>query len=283
MDDSDAQLVREVNRGLEQWVRNVLISLYVEQGSSLCEVLCGPGADLGKLQRAGIEQYVGIEHVPQCIQKAQQEARKYRFSANIFRMDPSKYCLRDRIEKVFDSVVCFGRLEHNFSKAMRALNFINNVASILRPGGIFFGFTVDTASVWEKAQAKLEEDPTLSSTRDHPSVLLSVECPLFTIEFPKVDKASRRPNRVEHMFREYGSLYTLKLKDGSKSTQFMFHMPSVLKMCEKVGLKCLHMTNFRDFYNEHRFAFPEGLPGRALSEDQLELAGMYTVFAFVRT
>jgi len=44
----------------EQWVQEVLISVLVPEGASVCELMCGSGKALGKWQRAKLTQYVGI-------------------------------------------------------------------------------------------------------------------------------------------------------------------------------------------------------------------------------
>ena len=44
----------------EQWVQEVLISVLVPEGASVCELMCGSGKALGKWQRAKLGQYVGV-------------------------------------------------------------------------------------------------------------------------------------------------------------------------------------------------------------------------------
>lgn len=44
----------------EQWVQEVLISVLVPDGASVCELMCGSGKALGKWQRAKLGQYVGV-------------------------------------------------------------------------------------------------------------------------------------------------------------------------------------------------------------------------------
>ena len=51
----------------EQWVKEVLISVLVPQGSAVCELMCGSGKDLGKWQRAKPSKYVGIGAHPRLL------------------------------------------------------------------------------------------------------------------------------------------------------------------------------------------------------------------------
>ena len=48
----------------EQWVQEVMISVLVPEGASVCELMCGSGKALGKWQRAKLGQYVGVGASP---------------------------------------------------------------------------------------------------------------------------------------------------------------------------------------------------------------------------
>jgi len=273
----------------DQFIRQTLIDTYVEPGDSVCEVLCGKSADLGKLQRAKVQDYTGIDPMPASIEEAKKrwQARGESFPAEFVALDLMKHSVKDRVTREFDSIICFGKLQHSFADPVRAVNLIHNIGPILKLGGWFFGFTFDSSTLWSLAQKTMK--PGVATEP------LVVENELFDLEFaPLVDK---RNNTFLPLFQPYGSKFSLTLKNPlqeksdpsqlAKHNHYCIHFPSLLKVTEKVGLELMFISNFRDFYNERRHACKQLWESMHLLNDKgklssrlLELLSLYCVFAF---
>ena len=52
-------------RGLEQWVRWVLIQTYVQPGDSVLDLMCGRGIDAASYAEVGVRRYVGVDANPE--------------------------------------------------------------------------------------------------------------------------------------------------------------------------------------------------------------------------
>lgn len=74
----------------EQWVKTVLITEIIEKDHWVLELCCGSGLEIGKLGRAKIGNYVGIDPSKEKIKEANQRwiEKKKPFPARFETLDP---------------------------------------------------------------------------------------------------------------------------------------------------------------------------------------------------
>lgn len=260
--------------------KHVMAELYVQPNSTGCEVLCGVGTDVSLFSECS--RFLGLEYLDKALQQAQALWEQHPFppDATFEAIDLMKYDVRPRNFGTFDTVGCFGKLSHSFVDQKRAVNFLNNVSQLLSKGGIFMGYSLDSATVWGKARDVLERDPSLQGFVDHPSACLVYEGELFSIEFAKLQKDKRvSPAMISE---EFGSKYRVHVASNTTHSQYLVHNPSLVAIAARCGMKCIQITNLVDFYQEHKHAFLLE-PATEFTGAQLELMALFCVFAFVKT
>jgi len=257
----------------EQWVKTVLISDIVEPNSTVAELCCGKGLDIGKWARAKILKFCGIDSNLLVLEEAKERwlQKKEPFPAQFLQLDLFTENSQKIIPKgeLFDNVCCFNNLEYSFETKEKAQMFLENVASILKPGGYFFGILPDSSAIWYKAQKVI-----LGKTDKS----LSIKGDLFTIQFLNED------------FHHFGTSYTMKMEGSPEQQEYLVHFPSFVSVADSVGLTMLEITNLVEFYEDHRKNYSELLKALGvlnkqgkIEPQQKDIIGLYTVFCFQRT
>lgn len=292
-------------RNMELWVRHVLIKTFVNEGDKVCEVFCGKGADIGKYKRAKVGKYVGVDYMEQALDEAKKKWKSSQdhlpgVSGEFFHIDIMKHNIKDRVDGSFDVVSCAGRLDYAFANKLKALNFISNISKVLQPKGFFFGFMIDSSTVWTKAQPQVqrkeEESGIVAQSADN--IHLKVPSHLYRVDFLRGEKKSSEKSSSNNsstgvvavgntIFQAYGSKYSINYVDGTSHSHFMVHLPTLIKLAEKYGLRLLHCSNFLDFFNENKLAYKDSLQTMgvlgstdSLQLKQLDLIECFTTFVF---
>jgi len=286
-------------KAVEQWVRQVLIDLYVEEHDDVCEMYCGIGPDLGKYSRSKIDSYVGIEHAKQFLDACEENwsKRGEPFAAEFIHLDLLKYNIKDYVSKQFDCVICQGRLEHTFVDELRAINFLGNVASVLKEGGFFFGFTTDSSRVYQ--QVSKHQDPYTHRVR---SFCRAGRQHSFQF-YPRKPPNSSSISSEEIFSRFFGTLFAIHFHPHSSSSsseichtrkQYLVNFSVMQKLCGRVGLDLVLLCNFQNFLLENRSVFEtsvisqnladlkdsEIVGERGLSRGEWDAIGLNCVFCF---
>ncbi|CAH8385243.1 unnamed protein product [Eruca vesicaria subsp. sativa] len=92
------------------------------------------------------------------VQEAWESQRKS-YNVEFFEADPSKEDLEIKVEKIVgevDLVPCWRHLQLCFEIEEIARRLLSNVASLLKPGGYFFGITPDSSTIWAEYQKNVE-------------------------------------------------------------------------------------------------------------------------------
>jgi hypothetical protein len=171
-------------KAFESWVREVLIQSFVSPGSRICELFCGKGQDFGKLARARVHEYVGIDTAAPPLEEAEKRwrAKHKPFPATFLNVDPCRGSIQELVGAV-QTVLCPGRLQRAFSDRARAARFLSNTAAVLEPGGFLIGHTLDPAVVWGLGQKHL-------ARRDHKDKLV-VRTEAYSLDFGRTPGTSR--------------------------------------------------------------------------------------------
>ncbi|MCO5605760.1 hypothetical protein L7F22_059944 [Adiantum nelumboides] len=176
-----------------------------------------------------------------------------------------------------DIVTCMGRLQDSFLKEEMVRSLLQNVVSILKPGGYFFGITADASTIWSKFQKAVEGAHRAAVFRSLPRV----HSEHYTISFE------------DDRFTPFGTRYTLQFADGVIfDGQQLIHFPSFIRLAEEVGLECIELQNLQEFYDDYRLHFPDLLratctnlvdPKGRLPQFAHDILSLYTTFIFKKT
>jgi len=187
--------------------------------------------------------------------------------------------------------------------ATRLLNFLNNVSSILKPNGFFFGYLMDGSVIWSRIQKCLEaQSKRKKRKRDHKGATpIVISNDYYRLEY-QMNGATKVP--------QFGSKYTIQFFDpqdsdsksqgsalevvevkvGSPSplyTYTLIHPPTFVKYANRVNLQLVEMSNFLDFYADNRHVFGKSLTRRGIVDRAgsipapiQDLLGLFTIFLF---
>ena len=195
-------------------------------------------------------------------------AGRYQFSAQFIAGDCCNPTLKEEFVALdfFDVVSCQFAIHYSFETIERAREFVRNAASKLRPGGYFFGTTVDMNVLVQRIG--MSED-------------------------------GRRCGNSQYdvVFDEFGpegptnsSRYVFSLVDAVTNVPEYLIDPRVLiQLCEEEGLEVVRMQNFYSMYEEemesrrfHRLTDRSNIPSSAnkFDPDTWETLGLYMAFVF---
>eukprot|EP00727_Mastigamoeba_balamuthi_P006686 m51a1_g2638 hypothetical protein (262) ;mRNA; r:587283-588788 len=240
---------------LSVWAKEVLVSLCVEPGvSSVCDLYCGSGAEIGKIERIRPVLYTAVDPSEPALSecKSRWAARAPKVPSSFFASDP---CLQNGQwpDGKYDAVCCFDGLQRAFESQDRARCFMRRVASLLKPGGRFFGVVMDSSALWMQSVKKGEGA-------------------LFKLQFPGE-------------FMHYGSRFHFIVDEKEHTTETLVHFPTLLRVARDEGLVDADVWNMQDFYSEFKHSYSDflskSIKGKVLPE-QMAVFSLYAAFVFVR-
>jgi len=65
----------------------------------------------------------------------------------------------------------------------------------------------------------------------------------------------------------FGGRFRLSVKGADASLHYIIHIPTLLRICESVGLQMISISNFLDFHREHKHAFRGSLKSMNIPSD----------------
>eukprot|EP00250_Pteridium_aquilinum_P006487 c16399_g1_i1 orf=148-2649(+) len=264
---------------LHNFVKYALLQQLVPPGSTVCDLYCGHGVDTEKWAHAQIGRYVGVDFAASTLEEAWEQWNNHNrpYSADFCEIDPSSVNLETELRHMglpADFVTCMGQLQDCFLKEEKVRSLLKNVASILKPGGYFFGITADSSTIWSKFQKAVEGAHRAGVVRALPRV----HSEHYIISFE------------DDRFTPFGTKYTLNFIDGAISeSQQLIHFPSFIRLAEEVGLEYIELQNLQEFYDDYRLQFPDILratcanlvdPKGRLPQSAHDILSLYTTFIF---
>ncbi|KAJ8551456.1 hypothetical protein K7X08_021471 [Anisodus acutangulus] len=270
---------------LLDFVKTLLINIFVSPYATVCEMYCGKVPDVDKWDEAQIGHYIGIDVATLGANEVKEawESQRKAYTSEFIELDP---CIEDidsywkDKEKQADIVFCMHNLHACFDSEEKARRLLHNVSSLLRPGGYFLGITPDSSTIWAKYQKNVEAYHNRSGGMKPSIVPNCIRSENYMITF-EVE---------EEKFPFFGKKYQLKFaSDISAETQCLVHFPSLLRLAREAGLESTEIQNLTDFYDDNRAQFLGMLqdaghnfidPRGRLLPRSYDVLSLYTTFIF---
>ncbi|KAF5446249.1 hypothetical protein F2P56_031888 [Juglans regia] len=270
---------------LHEFAKTALIKIFAHPYASVCELYCGGGLYMDKWDEAQIGHYMGIDVSSSGISQIREacESQRKAYTSEFFELDPCleniEMHLQEKTNQA-DLVCCLQHLQLCFETEERARKLLQNVSSLLKPGGYFFGITPDSSTIWAKYQKNVEAYHNKSSSMKPNIVPNCIRSESYMITF-EVE---------EEKFPLFGKKYQLKFaSDISGETHCLVHFPSFIRLAREAGLEYVEIQNLTEFYDDNRAQFAAMLmnsgpnlvdPRGRLLPRSFDVLGLYTTFIF---
>jgi hypothetical protein len=166
----------KIQRLLEQWVRAMMCSAYVNEGDNVLELLCGRSPEFAPIAEAKPRKYFIVDASTEDIATAQEKwkafTKKHPSTASIFvkfiALDVARSSLAQRIGitpatppgSLYSYISLSGACALNLlmGDRRRLVNVFDNAAAALRPGGLLVGTALDTDVLWRRFHTDADAD-----------------------------------------------------------------------------------------------------------------------------
>ncbi|KAI0648227.1 mRNA capping enzyme-domain-containing protein [Trametes meyenii] len=275
-------------KSFNNWVKSVLITRFAHPALSaspsaqrrgsrmrgrVLDMGCGKGGDLNKWAKADVAEYVGLDIAKVSIDQAQHRhatSRGARFVADFFALDCYSNVLSDVLPSKlftnpFDVVSMQFCMHYAFENETKARTMLKNVATWLRPGGVFVG-TIPNA---KQLMDQLDDAKDLSWGNN-----------VYKIRF---EERERRP--------VFGHRYWFYLKDAVDDVpEYVVHWDNFVELAAEYGLHPIYKKEFHEVFEEfseheefapllQRMRVVDSNGESQMDEDQWEAANIYIGFA----
>ncbi|CAN6276357.1 unnamed protein product [Urochloa humidicola] len=264
-----------------EFAKTALIKIFAFPYATVCDLYCDGGVDTEKWCDAQVGHYIGIDASALGVSDARElwESKRKPFTAEFIELDPSDDDFEARMQEKgiqADIVCCMQNLQLCFESEEQAKKLLNNVSSLLKPGGYFFGMTPDSSTIWTKYQKNVEA----SHNKGLKAVPNSIRSENYTITF-EVE---------EEKFPFFGKKYQLKFASEAVSENHcLVHFPSLMRLAREAGLEYVEIQNLTEFYDDNRTQFAPMLGGYSASfldargklvTRSYDILGLYSTFVF---
>ncbi|XP_020249488.1 mRNA cap guanine-N7 methyltransferase 2, partial [Asparagus officinalis] len=268
---------------LYDFAKSALIKIFVSPYATVCDLYCGPAADIDKWEDVHIGHYIGIDETSSGISEAREvwESDLKPYTAEFCEFDPSVENLELHLQDKgvpADIVCCLQHVQVCFESEERARSLLQNVSALLRPGGYFFGITLDSSTIWTKYQKNVEASHNRGLKPNAVPNCIRSENYVITFEVE------------EEKFPLFGKKCQLKFSDDMASEiHCLVHFPSLIRLAREAGLEFVEIQNWTEFYDDNRaqlagilhsygphFVDPRG----KLLIRAFDVLGLYSTFVF---
>jgi len=138
---------------LYEFAKTALIKIFAFPYATVCDLYCDGGVDTDKWCDAQVDHYIGIDASASGVSDARElwANKRKPFTAEFIELDPSDDDFEAQVQEKgiqADIVCCMQHLQLCFESEEQAKKLLNNVSSLLKPGGYFFGMTPDSSTIW---------------------------------------------------------------------------------------------------------------------------------------
>lgn len=269
---------------LNNWIKSVLVQSYTKRGDFVIDIACGKGGDLIKWDKAKIGYYVGIDIAEGSLEDARtryngeaghmKRRNTFSFPARLICADcftvPLDEVLQD--DAPFDICSCQFALHYSWASEEKARLALQNVSSVLKPGGYFIG-TIPDANVIVR---KLRETEGLE---------FGNTC--YNIKFDDDHYEKKFP-----LSEPFGIQYEFHLEDAVDCPEWLVPFQMFTALAAEYCLELVYKKNFHEFVHEHiknpdfaelmrkLGALGDGLSKDTISTDEWDAAYIYMAFVF---
>ncbi|KAH9857707.1 mRNA capping enzyme-domain-containing protein [Lenzites betulinus] len=279
-------------KSFNNWVKSVLITRFAHpalaasptgqrRGSRMrgrvLDMGCGKGGDLTKWAKANVAEYVGLDIAAVSIDQARHRhatSRGARFVADFFALDCYSHVLSDSLPPTllatpFDVVSMQFCMHYAFESETKARTMLKNVASWLRPSGVFVGTIPNAKQLMEQLDGLPKDAEDLSWGNS-----------VYKIRFEQRD---RKPI--------FGHRYWFYLQDAVDDVpEYVVHWDNFVQLASEYDLFPIYKGEFHDVFNENhehdefgpllqRMHVVDSNGESQMDEDQWEAANIYIGFA----
>ncbi|KAJ9540220.1 hypothetical protein OSB04_026726 [Centaurea solstitialis] len=271
---------------LLQVVKTALIKIFVSPYATVCDLYCGGVPDEDRWDEAQIGHFIGIDEASSGVREVREawESRRKTYTSEFYELDPCIENLEANLGdkgNTADIVCCMQHLQFCFESEEKVRRLMQNVSSLLKPGGYLMGITLDSSTIWAKYQKNVEAYHNRSGGMKPGLVPNCIRSDNYMITF-EVE---------EEKFPFFGKKYQLKFaNDASAETHCLVHFPSLIRLAREAGLEYVEIQNLLEFYDDNRAQFSgmlveagHGLVdprGRLLPKFYDVLGCLYTTFIF---
>ncbi|KAI8998984.1 mRNA capping enzyme-domain-containing protein [Trametes punicea] len=279
-------------KNFNNWVKSVLITRFAHPALAasvsahrqprmrgrVLDMGCGKGGDLTKWAKANVAEYLGLDIAAVSIEQAHKRhatSRGSRFVADFFTLDCYSHVLSDALPPTllatpFDVVSMQFCMHYAFESESKARTMLTNVATWLRPGGVFLGTIPNAKQLMEQLDALPPDADDLTWGNN-----------VYRIRF---EDRNNRPI--------FGHRYWFYLKDAVDDVpEYVVHWDNFVQLAAEYGLHPIYKKEFHDIFEEHhehdefgqllqRMHVVDANGESQMDEDQWEAANIYIGFAF---
>ncbi|XP_006648010.1 mRNA cap guanine-N7 methyltransferase 2 isoform X2 [Oryza brachyantha] len=268
---------------LYEFAKTALIKIFAFPYATVCDLYCDGGVDTDKWGDAQIGQYIGIDASALGVNDARElwESKRKPFTAEFIKLDPSADDFEAQMQEKgiqADIVCCMQHLQSCFQSEEHAQKLLNNVSSLLKPGGYFVGIIPDSSTIWTKYQKNVEASH--GKVQGLKAVPNSIRSENYVITF----------EIEEEKFPFFGKKYQLKFANESIfENHCLVHFPSLMRLAREAGLEYVEIQNLTEFYDDNRTQFAPLLgsfsaslvdPRGKLVARSYDILGLYSTFVF---
>jgi hypothetical protein len=288
---------------IENWIKSVMISWFITEGSWVCELYPGTGEEAGKWQRAKIQHLTVIDTSKDNLNAVLQRYERKKFAnmpltllfdpteeiswdqpieqLPIYSPDPPitnaafkilPSVLTESHQQKYQAVACFHGTGVAFREEESANRFIANISALLAPGGIFMGLMADSSALF---------------TRVHKQK--SIEGVIRGEDFELVMPNHSATESFASYFQKYPFVFRTdsSSKEPAQSFLYLVHCPTFIRICAKHNLRMVEIINLAEFYEEnrkpHENTLKKMLGVLKVHPRHLVRLGLFTMFAFQKS
>ncbi|KAL8247539.1 hypothetical protein R6Q59_008755 [Mikania micrantha] len=232
-------------------VKSALIKIFVAPYATVCDLYCGRLPDEDRWDEAQIGHFIGIDEASSGVREVREawESQRKTYTSDFYELDPCIENLEANLGdkgNTADIVCCMQRLQFCFETEEKVRRLLNNVSSLLKPGGYLIGITLDSSTIWAKYQKNVEAYHNRSGGMKANVVPNCIRSENYMITF-EVE---------EEKFPFFGKKYQLKFaSDASAETHCLVHFPSLIRLAREAGLEYVEIQNLLEFYDDNRAQF----------------------------
>lgn len=239
-------------RGCITWAKTVLLAECVPEDGRVVELYAGVGLEIGKWARAKVSFVSHVDPRPIWLTECESKwtKRNRPFPAEFLCHDPTIEIVPVPSSSA-DLVTCFDRFESSFRDETACLSFWSNVSAMLKPGGLFLAFCLDSAAAWS---ACVPESGTESIHE-----VLRAKGALFTLEIASSRSGHAVYGRTFRLLIEGEDDAQQREASGFVEHRYLVDMPTLLRVARQSGMEMVDCPNMVDFLTEYGEQYRSGL------------------------